>query len=217
MDNSKFDYLETLSDLEFQALLDEYDASKINTLSEAYQIEVKEKLKKEAFRRMNLLSYNDADKEELTKENAESLNSAEDKITVLKRSVETGKKVIFTTAPQKICDIGKGLLKKIKNNVKKVNEITLEFSKNIKETIEDNHEKDEASLAAIDDALESLMLGFEEQKYVPQKNIERISKKGTIVSKLQPGVVRILKMPTEFISKISNRQEYISDKTAMGM
>lgn len=217
MDKSKFEYLETLSDIEFQALIDEYDYSKMSTLSDAEQKEVKEKLKTEAFRRMNLFSYDDVDKEELTQNNTEILSNDETKISVVKRDVEVGKKVVFSTAPQKICDIGKSLLKKIKNNVKKVNEKTLEISENIQEKIEYYSEKDEESLAAIDDALESFMQGFEEQKYVPQKGFEKVIKKGTIVSRLQPGVVRMIKMPAELISKLSNRQESISRQAFIGM
>lgn len=292
MDYSIFEQLSSLSDEEFQALIDEYNYSKMITLPVEKQKYIKEKMKTEAFRRMNLVAHYEIGRENLV----EKINNINEKITLLdkvtggnydafpgisqdvialkaelvelnkkldlvdrkmqsndnridgatqiviktrlsitKNRLDAGKKAVFVTAPQKICDLGKRLLGKIKCNVKKACEKSEELSKKTEEKFEDYQEKNAKSLAAIDDAMDNLMRGLQEteqmrgyEKYVAQneydKNLqtqkrkyEKVAKKAYIVSKLQPGIIRMVKLPSAIINKISNKQEVIEQRATMGM
>lgn len=292
MDYNKFEQLASLSDEEFQKLLDEYNYSKMSALPVELQKYIKEKLKIEALRRMNLLSHYDIGREnivekingineklslldkvtggnyaafpgiskdvvtlkmeldELTRKLTlvdEKIELSENKInnitdvtrttkySIAKRRLDVGKKAVFVTAPQKICDLGKGMLAKIKTNVKKVSQKSLELSKRTEERFENYYEKNDESLAAIDNVMDDLMQSLQDseqkrgyEKFVTQNAIneslqrqkrkyEKIAKKGYIVSKLQPGVVRMIKLPATIIDKLSNRQPVVAQQTAMGM
>lgn len=292
MDYSKFEQLSSLSDEEFQALMDEYNFSKMSMLPVPEQKAIREQLKKEADRRVILSSHYDvgrenlvekiniineklsllekvtggnydsfpgisqdvatlkAQLEELTKKlalvdkkielNENKIGSVtgvakKTKFSIIKRGLDVGKKTVFVTAPQKICDLGKGILARIKKNINKVSKKSLELSEKTEEKFENYYEKNDKSLAAIDDAMESLMQGLQQtdemrgyEKYVVQNDIqqdlqrkkrryERIVKKDNIVCKLQPGVVNMIKMPATLINKLSNRQGVITQQTSMGM
>lgn len=167
--------------------------------------------------------YYDADK--YSEVNEEIIDSAEKvvsstKLSVAKRRLDTGKKALFVTAPQKICTLSRRLLDKVKKNTEKFGEASLSLSNNVNDKFEEYSEKNDDALKAIDNAMDDLMQDMDQmhgyEKYqarkAAEKNMEkmgrkyrRVERKGKIVSKLRPGIVRMLKVPSTIIDKLSGK------------
>ena len=231
MYNSKLENLESLSQTEFQELLNEYNSLKMNQLSDDEQIRIKNKLKQEAFRRMNLFSLEKAEESSIQTDFVSDMASYTSGVSVIEKKMDLKKKARYITAPQKICDISKKLLDIIKSNVKIFNKKAPEIITVVEKPKEMYADGDVESMTEIDNALDSFMLGFDElsseQKFVAQdevyeerkkvnSNFEKVVKNEKIISKLQPGVVRMLYISPTAINILSNRQ-VMGKQTIIGM
>lgn len=138
------------------------------------------------------------------------------KYSIARRKLDDGKKVVFVDTPQKICTLGKNILKKIRDKSTMLSE---SLDQRAEAYLFENDEK----LISIDNSIDELLdarnnipkQGYERllqdeainSELVKQKKrFEKISKKSYVVSKLQPGIVRMVNMPAIIVNKLSDKK-----------